>query len=218
MGCAVSGQWVTAVADGFIVRATDGAVMQDLDGDGYEQTGWDVLYMHVFTRDRVQPGSYVYAGDRLGHPSCEGGIANAAHLHIARKYSGEWIPADASLPFVLGGWTSSGTGVEYDGRLRREARPWRLRKVRRRSIRYALKAPVIDQSDPCGIHPDQYNFRWSRSETIRSLVFVLSVLAMPAPVPNLWGTYRTPTPFFPVRRIRPCRVSRRQRRPPSRRS
>jgi hypothetical protein len=119
MGCAVSEQWVTAVASGFIVRAADGEVIQDLDGDGYEQTGWDVLYMHVFSQDRVQAGSYAYAGDRIGHPSCEGGIANAAHLHIARKYNGEWISADGRLPFVLGGWTSSGSGVEYDGYLRR---------------------------------------------------------------------------------------------------
>jgi hypothetical protein len=119
MGCAVSEQWVTAAADGFIVRAADGAVIQDLDGDGYEQTGWDVLYMHVFAQDRIVAGTYAYTGDRIGHPSCEGGLANAAHLHLARKYNGEWIPADGSLPFVLGGWTSSGNGVEYDGYLRR---------------------------------------------------------------------------------------------------
>ncbi len=119
MGCAVSQQWVTAVADGFIVRAADGAVVQDLDGDGYEQTGWDVLYMHVFAQDRVQAKTYAYAGDHIGHPSCEGGLANAAHLHIARKYNGEWIPADGSLPFVLDGWRSSGTGTEYDGFLKR---------------------------------------------------------------------------------------------------
>jgi LasA protease len=119
MGCAVSTQWVTAVANGYIVRASDGQVVEDLDGDGFEQTGWDVLYMHVFSQDRVPAKSYVYAGDRIGHPSCEGGVANAAHLHIARKYNGEWIPADGSLPFDLGGWISSGNGVEYDGYLKR---------------------------------------------------------------------------------------------------
>jgi LysM repeat protein len=119
MACAVSEQWVTAVADGFIVRSSDGAVVQDLDGDGYEQTGWNVLYMHVFQQDRIAEGSYAYAGDRIGHPSCEGGISNASHLHLARKYNGEWIPADGSLPFVLGGWESSGDGLEYDGFLRR---------------------------------------------------------------------------------------------------
>ena len=118
MGCAVSTQWITAAANGYIVRSNDGQVIEDLDGDGFEQTGWDILYMHVFAQDRVQAKSYVYAGDPMGHPSCEGGVANAAHLHIARKYNGEWIPADGSLPFNLGGWISSGNGVEYDGYLR----------------------------------------------------------------------------------------------------
>ena len=119
MACAVSAEWATAIANGFIVHADNGAVMEDLDGDGYEQTGWDVLYMHMAAQDRVEAGTYVYTGDRIGHPSCEGGIANAAHLHLARKYNGEWISADGSLPFVIGGWTSSGNGIEYDGYLKR---------------------------------------------------------------------------------------------------
>lgn len=118
-GCAVSQQWVTAAADGFIVRAENGSVIEDLDGDGYEQTGWDILYMHMADQDRVQAMTYVNAGDHIGHPSCEGGIANAAHLHFARKFNGEWIPADGNLPFILGGWTSSGAGTEYDGYLTR---------------------------------------------------------------------------------------------------
>jgi murein DD-endopeptidase MepM/ murein hydrolase activator NlpD len=118
-GCAVSPAWVVAAADGLIVRAEDGAVMQDLDNDGYEQTGWNVLYMHIATQDRVEVGTYVYAGDLIGHPSCEGGFSNATHLHIARKYNGEWIPADGNLPFVMDGWVSSGTGTEYFGSLTR---------------------------------------------------------------------------------------------------
>lgn len=118
MGCAVSEQWVTAVSNGFIVRSDNGAVMEDLDGDGYEQTGWDVLYMHTAAQDRVESGTYVYTGDHIGHPSCEGGIANAAHLHLVRKYNGEWIAADGSIPFSLNGWVSSGNGTEYDGFLK----------------------------------------------------------------------------------------------------
>ena len=116
-GCDVSSAWVAAVADGVIVRANNGAVIQDLDNDGYEQTGWTVFYMHIAESERVQPGEYLFAGDRIGHPSCEGGISNAAHLHIARKYNGEWIAADGKLPFVLDGWASSGNGIEYDGYL-----------------------------------------------------------------------------------------------------
>ena len=119
LGCVSSDAWVVAVASGWIVRAENGAVVQDLDNDGYEQTGWNVLYMHVETRDRVQPNSYVYAGERIGHPSCEGGISNGTHLHLARKYNGEWISADGNVPFNLDGWSSSGNGIEYDGYLTR---------------------------------------------------------------------------------------------------
>jgi murein DD-endopeptidase MepM/ murein hydrolase activator NlpD len=120
-GCIVSDAWVVAMADGYIVRAEDGAVIQDLDNDGYEQTGWNILYMHIETRDRLQPGTYAFAGDRIGHPSCEGGLSNGTHVHIARKYNGEWIPADGNIPFNLDGWISSGNGVEYDGYLTRGA-------------------------------------------------------------------------------------------------
>jgi murein DD-endopeptidase MepM/ murein hydrolase activator NlpD len=121
IGCAPSDLWVTAVADGYIVRAEDGSVIQDLDNDGYEQTGWIVLYMHIDTNERVEAGTYVYAGERIGHPSCEGGISNATHLHIARRYNGEWIPADGNLPFLMDGWVSSGNGVYYSGYLTRGA-------------------------------------------------------------------------------------------------
>lgn len=107
------------MADGLILRAANGAVIQDLDGDGLEQTGWVVLYMHIETQDRVQAGTYVKAGERIGHPSCEGGVSNGTHTHIARRYNGEWIPADQDLPFNLDGWISSGTGKEYDGYLNR---------------------------------------------------------------------------------------------------
>ncbi len=118
-GCVPSDEWVVAVADGWIVRSGDGAVLQDLDGDGFEQTGWEVFYMHIESRERVQPNTYVYAGEHIGHPSCEGGVSNGTHVHLARKYNGEWIPADGPLPFQLDGWVSSGNGTEYDGWLKK---------------------------------------------------------------------------------------------------
>ena len=75
--------------------------------------------MHIGTAGRVQNGSDIKAGERLGHPSCEGGISTGTHVHIARKFNGEWISADGKVPFNLGGWISSGTGVKYDGYLTR---------------------------------------------------------------------------------------------------
>jgi len=114
-GCAVSPSWVTAIAGGLVLRTGDGIVIQDLDNDGYEQTGWVILYMHIDSIERVEPETYLFADEPVGHASCEGGVSNGTHVHLARKYNGEWIAADGPLPFVLGGWSSSGDGREYDG-------------------------------------------------------------------------------------------------------
>jgi hypothetical protein len=122
LGCVQSDAWVVAVADGLIVRAGRGAVVQDLGNDGLEQTGWTVLYMHIETRERVQEGVILRAGERIGHPSCEGGFSSGTHVHLARRYNGEWIPADQQIPFVLDGWTSQGAGIEYDGYLVRDGK------------------------------------------------------------------------------------------------
>lgn len=117
LGCNPSASWVVAVAPGEIVYSQDGAVVQDLDGDGTWQTDWSILYMHIGSLGRVEVGAMLEAGDRIGHPSCEGGFSTGTHLHIARRYNGEWISADADLPFVMDGWVSAGYGVEYDGNL-----------------------------------------------------------------------------------------------------
>ena len=118
-GCNRSAYLVRASADGVIVRADHGAVVQDLDGDGYPQTGWTLLYMHIAADSRVQVGDYVHAGEVIGRPSCEGGFANGTHVHLARRYNGEWIAADGAIPFVLDGWVAAGDGVAYDGTLQR---------------------------------------------------------------------------------------------------
>ena len=117
----IADQWVRAVADGVILRSESGSVVQDLDHDGSAQTGWVILYLHIDSSDRVRTGTLLQAGDPIGHPSCEGGISSGTHLHIARRYNGEWIPADhAEAPFTMDGWVPAGTGELYDGFLRRE--------------------------------------------------------------------------------------------------
>lgn len=122
-GCAASALWVTASAPGLIIRNNDNALALELDGDGYEQTGWVLFYFHMAERDLIAAGTQVKAGDLLGHPSCEGGRATGAHVHMARKYNGEWLPADGIVPgvvpFVIGGWTAERGDAPYQGRLTR---------------------------------------------------------------------------------------------------
>jgi LasA protease len=118
--CNVSSAWEVAVADGKIVRAGNGSVILDLDGDGNEQTGWTILYLHVASQDRVAVGQVVKAGDPIGHPSCEGGYATVTHLHLARRYNGYWIPAGGTIPFTMDGWAAESVGIEYDGFLNRK--------------------------------------------------------------------------------------------------
>ncbi len=118
-GCIPTREWVTAVTSGLIVRSEFGAVIQDLDGDGDEQTGWVIFYLHIAEDGRVPVGTYLYTGGNVGHPSCEGGISTGTHLHIARKYNGVWIPADGLIPFVLNGWTAHAGEVPRMGTLTR---------------------------------------------------------------------------------------------------
>jgi LasA protease len=118
-GCAVSELWATAVAPGIVIRSRDGVVVLDLDGDGLEQTGWNILYLHMSAQGRVAEGAHVATGDPIGHPSCEGGIATGAHLHLARKYNGEWMAAGGPVPFNLNGWIASAGEKPYEGTLAR---------------------------------------------------------------------------------------------------
>ena len=116
-GCVTTNEFATAVAAGVVVRSNDAAVVLDLDGDGDERTGWIVFYFHIETKDRVPVGAVLKTGDLIGHPSCEGGRTTGTHVHIARKYNGEWMPADSIIPFNLGGWVVHNGAVEYDGTL-----------------------------------------------------------------------------------------------------
>ncbi len=116
-GCGNSSHYTTAAAAGRVVRAGNGVVVIDLDMDGYEQTGWVLVYMHVANSDRVQVDDVLAADDAVGHPSCEGGSSSGIHVHVARKYNGEWVLADGGLPFVLSGYQAHNGEDYYEGTL-----------------------------------------------------------------------------------------------------
>ena len=119
-GCSKSDEWVLAAASGVVARSGGGVVVLDLDGDGNEQTGWNLFYMHIATEDRPVVGQWLDQGERLGHPSCEGGVSTGTHFHFARKYNGEWILAGGPLPFDMDGWIAHAAEKEYKGTLTRD--------------------------------------------------------------------------------------------------
>ena len=123
-GCYVSSYPITAAAGGTIARLETGVVVLDLDFDGDEGSGWTLLYLHLDRPESLQEEQTVEAGSILGYASCAGGFSAATHLHLARRYNGEWLPADcnrcppeATVPaFVMSGWKVVGLGNQlYQG-------------------------------------------------------------------------------------------------------
>jgi hypothetical protein len=112
-------QYATAMADGLILRSDIDGTVIDLDKDGDERTGWILYYLHLATEARLPLGREVKAGEPIGYPSCEGGHVTGTHVHIARKYNGEWILADGPLAFNLEGWLVHNGSREYKGTLTR---------------------------------------------------------------------------------------------------
>jgi murein DD-endopeptidase MepM/ murein hydrolase activator NlpD len=111
--------YVIAIAEGLVVRSSIDGVVLDLDKDGDERTGWVIYYLHLATEGRAVVGANLNAGDLIGYPSCEGGSSTGTHVHIARKYNGEWMIADSAIPFVLNGWVAHNGSRAYLGTLTR---------------------------------------------------------------------------------------------------
>ena len=121
-GCGASPVKATAVSSGVVTRSETGIVEIDLDADGDPRTGWTTFYLHIATNDRVPLGAVLAAGDPVGYPSCEGGTSTGTHIHIARKFNGEWIPAEGTLAFNLEGWIAHNGDEPYQGTLTRFSR------------------------------------------------------------------------------------------------
>ena len=115
--CTTSRAWATASAGGVITRVSDSVLAIDMDGDGHEQTGWVLVYLHIVPGDEMYVGKVVSADDLLGHPSCERGNSTGTHIHLARKYNGEWISAGGAFPLILSGWETQMGERNYQGTL-----------------------------------------------------------------------------------------------------
>ncbi|HEY2981740.1 MAG TPA: LysM domain-containing protein [Anaerolineales bacterium] len=120
-GCFVAEkeQFAVAMADGLVTRSDVDGVILDLDEDGDERTGWVIFYLHLATPGRVPAGRELKRGDPMGYPSCEGGHVTGTHVHIARKYNGEWILADGPVAMVMDGWVPHNGPRAYEGTLTR---------------------------------------------------------------------------------------------------
>jgi len=114
-----SDSYAVAMADGLVVRSDVDGLVLDLDKDGDERTGWVLFYLHLAANRRASVGQELTAGSMVGYPSCEGGSSTGTHVHVARKYNGEWILADGPLAFDLEGWIAHSDGKAYKGTLTR---------------------------------------------------------------------------------------------------
>ena len=104
--CSTSRAWVLAAASGVVTRSSNSIVVIALEDDQMMKTGWELFYMHIAKQDSIAEGTRVNLDEPIGHPSCEGGLATGTHVHITRKYKGEWIGAGDPLPLMLSGWTA----------------------------------------------------------------------------------------------------------------
>ena len=118
-GCTPTSEWATAVAPGVVARSEPAIVVLDLDSDGDERTGWVVFYLHLAEKGRAPVGRSLETGDPVGHPSCEGGRSTGTHVHIARKYNGEWMLAAGPLGFNLEGYVAENGPTPYLGTMTR---------------------------------------------------------------------------------------------------
>lgn len=114
--CNPSRDWVISASPGKVIRAEHGRVMVSLGKSNFQGSGWAVMYMHIASGGRVAPETLVNPGDRIGHASCEGGDADASHLHFARLYNGQWIDPE-TVPFVLSDWRVTSLDQQYDGKM-----------------------------------------------------------------------------------------------------
>lgn len=118
--CTPPQEWVVAIAEGRVARLERGVLVLDLDGDGDENSGWVVIYVHLLTNYDIKVGDWLEKDEIIGFPSCLGGPAESAHIHIVRKYNGEWMLAGGAVPFTLDGWAVGDLPGTYLGTMSKD--------------------------------------------------------------------------------------------------
>jgi len=118
-GCTESTDWVVAPSSGIITRIGPGLLAHTVGDEDTELFGWTLVYMHLrVEKFKLRVGQRVQVGERLGRPSCDGGLeATGTHLHLARKYNGEWMPAGGPPAYVLSKWEVVSEHRAYKGTL-----------------------------------------------------------------------------------------------------
>lgn len=140
--CTPSGEWVVAAADGEVVWSDGLSVVVDGDTDLFLGSGWSVTYQHLAPQERVAVSTTLRAGDPIGHPSCAGGGAST-RVSLARRYNGEWVPADRSdAPLVIGGWAVLPGAAAGEGVLIRTGEAQRQAGARKVDAANAVVAPL----------------------------------------------------------------------------
>jgi hypothetical protein len=102
--CQPAPEWALSPLAGTVTRSDD-ARLWIVGDDGHTE----VLVLHM--SDQPAVGTHLAAGDRIGHPACQGSnlSSNGAHIHLAVMVDGAWV-----LP-VLDGWTFEAGRAPYHG-------------------------------------------------------------------------------------------------------
>lgn len=101
--------WVVAAAPGKVIYSSKDPYKIKID----HHNGWVSEYFHL---DSIQVKSgEVKRDQKLGYPSCKGGIADGAHVHFTLYYNGVRQPING---VVFEGWKVEAKTTAYEGCLR----------------------------------------------------------------------------------------------------
>ena len=119
-GCGVSRYWVTSSASGVVTRSENGVLVIDLDGDGYEQTGWNLVYLHIAQKDRPPVGASVDVDQPLDTPPAKEDSPVVPMFTCPVNSTANGLGQVIRSPFVISGWQASPGVRPYQGVLQKD--------------------------------------------------------------------------------------------------